>query len=135
LSRVHVDSQLTLFEGTIEDNIVLGRSYIPYSDVRWTLRFTELEEDIDALPQVLKTHIQTPGKILAPTHIMRILLARAVLAHSPILIFDGIIHNLQLTMRETVLRRLCSKDEPWPVIFVSNDPNLTPHVDRRMILD
>jgi putative ABC transport system ATP-binding protein len=130
-----IDSQLTLFEGTIEDNIVLGRSYIPYSDVRWALRFTELEEDVDALPQGLKTHIRAPGKVLAPTHIMRILLARAILARPQILIFDGIIHNLQPTMRETVLRRLCSKDEPWSVIFVSNDPNLTPHVDRRIILD
>ena len=49
-------------------------------------------------------------------------------------IYD-IIHNIQLTMRETVLRRLCSKDEPWSVNFVSNDPNLTPLVDRRIILD
>jgi len=130
-----IDSQLTLFEGTIEDNIVLGRSYIPYSDVRWALRFTELEEDVDALPQGLKTHIRAPGKILAPTHIIRILLARAILARPQILIFDGIIHNMQPTMRETVLRRICSKDEPWSVIFVSNDPNLTPHVDRRIILD
>ncbi len=130
-----IDSQLTLFEGTIEDNIVLGRSYIPYSDVRWALRFTELEEDVDSLPQGLKTHIRAPGKILAPTHIMRILLARAILARPQILIFDGIIHTMQPTLRETVLRRLCSKDEPWSVIFVSNDPNLTPHVDRRIILD
>lgn len=130
-----IDSQLTLFEGTIEDNIVLGRSYIPYSDVRWALRFTELEEEVDALPQGLKTHIRAPGKILAPTHIMRILLARAILARPQVLIFDGIIHNMQPTMRETLLRRLCSKDEPWSVIFVSNDPNLTPHVDRRIILD
>ena len=130
-----IDSQLTLFEGTIEDNIVLGRSYIPYSDVRWALRFTELEEEVDALPQGLKTHIRAPGKILSPTHIMRILLARAILARPQILIFDGILHTMQPSMRETVLRRLCSKDEPWSVIFVSNDPNLTPHIDRRIILD
>ncbi len=130
-----IDSQLTLFEGTIEDNIVLGRSYIPYSDIRWALRFAELEEDVDALPQGLKTHIRTPGKILAPTHIMRILLARAILSRPQILIFDGIIHNMQPVLRETLLRRLCSKDEPWSVIFVSNDPNLTPHIDRRLILD
>lgn len=130
-----IDSQLTLFEGTIEDNIVLGRSYIPYSDVRWALRFAELEEDVDALPQGLKTHVRAPGKILAPTHIMRILLARAILSRPQILIFDGIIHNMQPALRETLLRRLCSKDEPWSVIFVSNDPNLTPHVDRRLILD
>ena len=130
-----IDSQLTLFEGTIEDNIVLGRSYIPYSDVRWALSFTELEENVDALPQGLKTHIRAPGTILAPTHILRILLARAILARPQILIFDGIIHTMHPTMRETVLRRLCSKDEPWSVIFVSNDPSLTPHIDRRIILD
>jgi ABC-type bacteriocin/lantibiotic exporter with double-glycine peptidase domain len=130
-----LDSQLSLFEGTIEDNIVLGRSYVPYSDVRWALRFTELEEEIDALPYGIKTHVRAPGKILAPTHILRILLARAILARPQILIFDGIIHNMQPAMRETILRRLCSKDEPWSVIFVSNDPNLTSHVDRRIILD
>lgn len=130
-----IDSQLTLFEGTIEDNIVLGRSYIPYGDVRWALRFTELEEEVDALPQGLKTHVRAPGKVLAPTHIMRILLARAILARPQILIFDGILHTMHPTLRETILRRLCSKDEPWSVVFVSNDPNLTPHVDRRIILD
>ncbi len=129
-----LDSQLSLFEGTIEDNIVLGRSYVPYSDVRWALRFTELEEEIDALPQGIKTHVRAPGKMLAPTHILRILVARAILARPQILIFDGIMHNMQPTMRETILRRLCSKDEPWSVIFVSNDPNLTTHIDRRIIL-
>lgn len=130
-----IDSQLTLFEGTIEDNIVLGRSYIPYSDVRWALRFTELEDDVDSLPQGLKTHVRAPGKILAPTHIMRILLARTILSRPQLLIFDGIMHNLQPALRETMIRRLCSKDEPWSVIFISNDPNLTPHIDRRLILE
>src|SRR5215831_18323683 len=130
-----IDSQLSLFEGTIEDNIVLGRSYIPYSDIRWALRVAEFEEDVDALPQGLKTHIRAPRKILAPTHILRILLARVILARPQILIFDGIMHNMQPAVRETILRRICSKDEPWSVIFVSNDPNLTPHVDRRLILE
>jgi len=130
-----IDSQLSLFEGTIEDNIVLGRSYVPYADVRWALRFVELEEEVDTLPQGLKTNVRAPGKILAPTHIIRILLARAILSRPQILIFDGILHNLQPALRETVLRRICSKDEPWSVVFVSNDPNLTAHVDRRVILD
>ncbi len=130
-----LDSQLSLFEGTLEENIVLGRSYVPYSDVRWALRFTELEEEIDALPQGLKTHVRAPGKVFAPTHILRILVARAILGRPQLLIFDGILHNMQPALRETILRRLCSKDEPWSVIFVSNDPNLTPHIDRRIILD
>jgi ABC-type bacteriocin/lantibiotic exporter with double-glycine peptidase domain len=130
-----LDSQLSLFEGTLEENIVLGRDYIPYSDVRWALRFTELEEEVDALPHGLKTQVRSAGKIFAPTHIVRILVARAILGHPQLLIFEGILHNMHPAMRETILRRLCSKEEPWSVIFVSNDPNLTPHVDRRIMLN
>jgi len=130
-----LDSQLSLFEGTLEENILLGRDYIPYSDVRWALRFTELEEEVDALPHGLKTHVRTAGKIFAPTHIVRILVARAILGRPQLLIFEGILHNMHPAMRETILRRLCSKEEPWSVIFVSNDPNLTPHVDRRIMLN
>ena len=55
--------------------------------------------------------------------------------HPHVLIIDGTLHNMIPTLRETILRRLCSKDEPWSVVFVSNDPNLTPHVDRRIIID
>lgn len=130
-----LDSQLSLFEGTIEDNIVLGRSYVPYTDVRWALRFTELEEEIDALPQGIKTPIGGAGKLSSPSHVLRILLARAILARPQVLIFDGMLHPIQPAVRETIIRRLCSKDESWSVIFVSNDPNLTPHVDRRIILE
>lgn len=130
-----LDSQLSLFEGTLEENIVLGRDYIPYNDVRWALRFTELEEEVDALPQGLKTHIRTGGKIFAPTQIVRILIARAILGRPQLLIFEGILHNMHPTTRETILRRLCSKEEPWSVVFVSNDPNLTSHIDRRILLN
>jgi putative ABC transport system ATP-binding protein len=99
------------------------------------LRFTRLEEDVDALPQSLKTHIRAPWNILAPAHILRILLARAILGRPQLLIFDSLIHSMQPAIRETVLRRLCSKGASWSVIFVSNDPNFTPHADRRIILE
>jgi hypothetical protein len=71
--ELRIDSKRTIFEGTIEDNIVLGHSSTSYSDVRWTLRFTELEENADAFPQGPSPH-SSPRKILAPTHIMGILL-------------------------------------------------------------
>jgi ABC-type dipeptide/oligopeptide/nickel transport system ATPase subunit len=65
---------------------------------------------------------------------LRILLARAIVGRPQLLIFDGMIHDMQPTLRDTMLRRLCSKEESWTVIFVSNDQNLTPYVDRRIVL-
>ncbi|MDF0665003.1 MAG: ATP-binding cassette domain-containing protein [Nitrospira sp.] len=131
---VMIDSQLSLIKGTIEENIVMGRSYVTYDDLNWALRFTELEEDVEGLPRGVKSEISSLGESLSPTHIVQILLARAILGHPQVLIFDGLIHSLEPSLRERVLRRLCSKDEAWSVIFVSTDPNLTDHADRRIML-
>ena len=131
---VVIDSQLTLLEGTIEDNIVVGRGYVSYDDIAWALRFAELEEEVEALPRGIKSNIRELGEVLPSSKVVQILLARAVLGHPQVLVFDGLIHSMDPSMRETILRRLCSKDETWSVIFVSTDPNLTAHADRRIML-
>lgn len=129
-----IDSQLSLIDGTIADNIVWRRPYISYDDVRWALRLTQLQDEMATLPQGINSDISALGEIPAPTHILRILLARAVIGRPQLLIFDGMIHDMQPAMRDAILRRICSKEESWTVIFVSNDPDLTPHVDRRITL-
>lgn len=130
-----MDSSLSLIDGTIADNIVWRRSYISYEDVRWALWLTQLQEEVAVLPLGLNSHISVLGEIPAPTHVLRILLARAILGRPHLLIFDGMIHDMQPDLRDRILRQLCSKDQSWTVIFVSNDPDLTPYVDRRIALD
>lgn len=130
-----LDSQLTLFEGTLEENITLGRESIHYEDVRWALRLVELEDEVDALPLGLKTPVPDKGKRLTTSQILKILLARAIVTRPQLLILDGTLHGIQQGKRELILRRLCSKEEPWSVIFVSNDPALIAYVDRRIALD
>ena len=53
-----LDSQLTLFESTLEENITMGRP-VHYNDIRWALRFVELEEDVDAMPLGLRTPVKS----------------------------------------------------------------------------
>jgi ABC-type bacteriocin/lantibiotic exporter with double-glycine peptidase domain len=130
-----LDSQLSVFEGTLEENITLDRASISYEDLLWALRFVEMEEDVDAFPLGLKTPVRVHGKPLTTSQIQKILVARAIVTRPQLLIFDGTLHSLHPSTRETVLRRICSKEEPWSVLFVSNDPGLTAHVDRRFVLD
>jgi ABC-type bacteriocin/lantibiotic exporter with double-glycine peptidase domain len=94
-----------------------------------------MEEDVDAFPLGLKTPVRVHGKPLTTSQIQKILVARAIVTRPQLLIFDGTLHSLHPSTRETVLRRICSKEEPWSVLFVSNDPGLTAHVDRRFVLD
>lgn len=130
-----IDSQLSLMDGTIADNIVWRRSSVSYDDVRWALWLTQLQEEIATLPQGINSDISALGEIPAPTHILRILLARAIVGRPQLLIFDGMIHDMRPTLRDAILRRICSKELSWTVLFVSNDPHLTPYVDRRIALD
>jgi putative ABC transport system ATP-binding protein len=130
-----LDSQLSMFEGTLEENITVDRSSVSYEDILWALRFVELEEEVEAFPFGLRTPVRTAGKALTNTQIQKILIARAIVTRPQLLIFDGTLHSLHPGTREAILRRLCSKEEPWSVLFVSNDPGLTTHVDRRLVLD
>lgn len=129
-----LDSQLTLFESTLEENITMGRP-VQYDDIRWALRFVELEEDVDAMPLGLQSPVKSGGKGFTTSQILRLLVARAIVTRPQILILDGTLHSMLPAMRETILRRLCSKEEPWSVLFVSNDPTLTTHVDRRIMME
>lgn len=130
-----LDSHPTLLEGTIEDNLTLGRNSIRYEDVQWALQFVELDEEIDRMPDGLTTKVTGHGHQFTLSQILRLLLARAIVTRPHVLIVDGTLHSMAPSVREIILRRLCSKDEPWSIIFVSNDPTFASHVDRCITLE
>jgi len=129
-----LDSHPTLLEGTIEDNLTLGRAGLSHADIQWALRFVELDDEIDRLPNGLATQVTGHHEQFTLSQTLRLLLARALVIRPQLLIIDGTLHNMIPTLRDTILRRLCSKDEPWSVVFATNDPTFTSHVDRRISL-
>jgi ABC-type bacteriocin/lantibiotic exporter with double-glycine peptidase domain len=129
-----LDSRLSLFSGTLEENITMCRPGITYEDIQWALQFVELEEVVDALPEGRQTRVPAGGKGFPSSYILRLLVARAIVTRPRVLIFDGTLHGMPPTIREVILQRLCSKEEPWSVLFVSNDPTLKAQVDRRIML-
>lgn len=130
-----LDSQPVLFGGTLEENISLGRTSIPFEDLRWAIRFVELEEEIDRLPRGLETRIDAGSTLFTKSQILRILVARAIVTRPPLLIFDGTLHNVEPTPRQILLRRLCSKEESWATIFVTNDAAIGEYIERRVMHD
>lgn len=130
-----LDSHPTLFDGSLEQNITLQRPSIQFEDVSWALRFVELEEEIDAMPQGLETRVHGNGANLTRSQVLRVLLARMIVTRPELLIFNGSLHNIEPALRLTLLRRLCSKEELWSVVFVSNDPEVSQLVERRVVLD
>ena len=130
-----LDSHPTLFDGTLEENITIHRPSIRFEDLSWALRFVELEEEVDRLPMGLEAPVRGNGANYTRSQILRVLLARMIVTRPQLLVFDGSLHNIEPDLRLTLLRRLCSKEESWSVVFVSNDPEIAQLVERRVLLD
>ena len=128
------DANLTLFEGTLEDNIAMGRPSVTYQDIQWALRFVGLEDEIGMLPRGLGTPILARGQAFTTSHVARILTARAIVVRPQLLVLDGGLLSVPKSHREIILRRLCSKEEPWTLVIVTNEPEVSGQVERRIVV-
>ncbi|MDT7042545.1 ABC transporter ATP-binding protein [Candidatus Nitronereus thalassa] len=112
---------LRLFEGTMADNITMGRSGIESEDLLWALNVVQLNQEIDELPDGLQTNIKEGGRDFTPSQQLRILLARAIITRPSLLILDGALHEIPSHIRETIFRHLCSREVPWTLVVVTTD--------------
>ncbi|MGJ7583304.1 ATP-binding cassette domain-containing protein, partial [Variovorax sp. RHLX14] len=89
LSQMALVSQdITLFHGTIDDNLRLGRPDATHEQVRAAARVANIDDFIMALPQGYATHIGERGLQLSGGQRQRVAIARALLRDAPILILD-----------------------------------------------
>lgn len=109
-----------LFDGTIEENILVGRTHISPQDIRWALDMAQLSDDIALLPDGLATHVISGGKNLSRGQIQRLLIARAVVGRPRLLILDEALTGIdeRLTMR--ILDSIFSNCD-WTIIDISHD--------------
>lgn len=77
-----------LFEGTIRDNILLGKLDATEAELRNAIKNSYLEDFINSLENGLDTQIGERGVLLSGGQKQRIGIARAFLKNAPILILD-----------------------------------------------
>jgi ATP-binding cassette subfamily C protein CydCD len=89
LSRIAVVSQdITLFHGTLDDNLRLGRPDATHEEVRAAARAANIDDFIMALPNGYATQIGERGLQLSGGQRQRVAIARALLRDAPILVLD-----------------------------------------------
>ena len=124
-----------LIEGTIEDNVSLGRPGVTSSSVAAALELAGLRDHVRALPDGLRAAVGS-GDARVPSNIVRkIVLARALAARPRLLLFDDFFHHLEPTYKRRLIERLLDRRAGLTIVAASHDPVFLAACDRVLLLD
>lgn len=124
-----------LFDGTVEENVSVGRRHITPLDIREALDDLALTDEIQQLPQGIQTELTNGGRTLS-THLARkLLVAQSMVGRPRLIVLDDFFQNLDAASRTLIIKLLTDRSRPWTVIAISHDPQLLAAFDRVLLVD
>ncbi|MEL6547863.1 MAG: hypothetical protein AAFQ82_24770 [Myxococcota bacterium] len=109
----------SLFPGTVRDNLTLGDPTIERPRLQEALELAGVSETVEALSEGLDTSLNRAGYPLVAQDQARLLLARALVLDSRLLIVDRVFDSLGLKERESIIDLLFSDDRGWTVLYLT----------------
>lgn len=111
----------SIFEGTLLENITIGRTFITTEDVIWATNQVCLSEYIKSLPKGLDTPIEVSGNQLSKSVIQRIIIARSIVNKPKLLLLENHMDCIEELERNKIIDFLTRKTNEWTFICISNN--------------
>lgn len=110
-----------LFEGTLLENIAIGREGATFENVKWAIKGVGLEEFVRRLPKGYDTKLEPLGRKLPRSIVLRILIARAIVDKPKLLLLEYAVEYLDPADRRQIIDFVTDKSNNWTLIAISND--------------
>lgn len=127
-------SQEDLFDGTILENITLGKIGTTVHDAVDALEQVGLSDTINALPKGLETHLISGGKGLSKTVIHKLILARCLAKKPKLIVLNDFFTTLSKSDKMELLACVTKAQSHATVIVVSKDPIIMSACDRVIVM-
>lgn len=124
-----------LFQGTILDNVRLGRQGATDDEVRRALGLIGAEERFVALPDGLQTEVRERGSRLSAGERQLVSLARAALADAEVLVLDEATSNLDPGTEAEVEEAMTRLMEGRTVLVIAHRLSTAERSDRVAVVD
>jgi ATP-binding cassette subfamily B protein len=134
-SMAWVPQEVTLFSGSIADNIAYGKPSASREEVEAAARLAEADGFIRALPDGYESQIGEYGQKLSGGQRQRIALARALLIDPAILILDEATSAVDNETEAAIQRSLARMKGQRTVILVAHRLSTVVHADAIHVMD
>ncbi|MEY8876462.1 MAG: type I secretion system permease/ATPase [Leptothrix sp. (in: b-proteobacteria)] len=131
----YVSQDVTLFYGTLRDNIALG---LPYADDQAVLTATEtacLGDFVNKHPQGFDLQVGERGELLSGGQRQSIGIARAVLHNAPVLLLDEPTSAMDFSTEAQITRKVVEFAEGKTVVLVTHRTSMLALVQRVVVID
>lgn len=124
-----------LFEGTLLENIAIGREGATFENVKWAVKHAGLTPFLQSLPDGYDTKIDPQGKKLPSSTVQKIIIARSIADQPKLLLLENILEALTPDEIIQIVDFLTHPDRPWTLIAVSNNHYLASKTDHIAVLN
>ena len=127
-----VTQEVTLFNDTIENNIIYGGH--SSDEIQVAIRDSHIDEFIDDLPKGLQTRVGDQGILLSGGQRQRIAIARAMLKDAPILILDEATSSLDSESEKLIQKAFDRLMENRTTFVIAHRLSTIENADRILVL-
>jgi len=124
-----------LFDDTIENNILFGRSIKDKKKIiKQSIKLSQIEKFISQLPKGLQTYVGNNGARLSGGQKQRIVIARALLLKPELIIFDEATSSLDTKTENELIKEIYKLKKITTVIIISHKKEIIDQCDYKYII-
>lgn len=124
----------TLFSGTIRENLLWGDAHASQQDIDWACHIASADEFIKHFPNGYETDLGQGGVNVSGGQKQRLCIARALLKHPRVLIFDDSTSAVDTATEASIKEGLASLQDTTKIIIAQRVSSVM-HADQIVILE
>lgn len=110
------------FDGTVLENLTLGRVGVTTAAARAALERVGLLDEVRALHGGLDARLTHDGAPMTPSQLTRLLVARALAGTPRLIVMQASLESLEPAARALCVSALTRADAPWTLVALVTDP-------------
>ncbi len=130
-----VPQDTVLFNDTIFENVKYGRPEANEAEVLEAIRLAHLKEFVESLPQGVETRVGERGLKLSGGEKQRIAIARTILKHPAILVFDEATSSLDSKSEQAILDALKALEKDYTSLVIAHRLSTIVDADNIVVLN